>query len=73
MYEAARITPVEAMNAMVVFLPNTESKVKYSPPKPDVPGNPIDPRTKIKKKTANLGITEFSPPKNPICFVLKRL
>ena len=48
MYDAAKITPVEAIKAMVVFFPNTDNRVKYSPTKPEVPGKPIDPKTKLK-------------------------
>ena len=56
MYDAAKITPVEAIKAMVVFFPNTDNRVKYSPTKPEVPGKPIDPKTKIRNKLKILAL-----------------
>ena len=70
MYVAAKITPKDDKKATSVLLLNTDTSVKNSPIKPDVPGNPIAPREKIKKKTENLGILWPSPPNLLISFDL---
>ena len=54
---------------LIVFLLKTANKVKNSATKPLVPGNPIEPKLKIKKKNANFGINVLSPLKKAISFV----
>jgi hypothetical protein len=61
-YTALRIIPKPANNATNGFFTKIPTKIKNSPIKFEVVGNPILPIRKRKKKTLKSGITVTRPP-----------